>query len=152
MEPGSSSRSKEGETSSRLSENLTPPHSPQITRNVTTWNLQRTEQFWDDNRTRYEVSSILGLTDGQNPWGLGKGSRQNRKPLRVRSTREKFLSSTLQHAYTGSYRLRGPKEFFLINGTTLHIASKEDYFLEYSFLTNCSINIVGLSLFFLDNS
>ena len=64
---------KEGETLSRLSENLTPPHSPQITRNVTTWNLQRTEHFWDDNRTRYQVSSILGLTDDQNPWGLGKG-------------------------------------------------------------------------------
>ena len=65
---------------------------------------------------------------------------------------KKILESTLQHAYTGSYRLRGPKEFFLINGTPLHITNKEDYFLEYSFLTNCSINIVGLSLFFLDNS
>ena len=63
-----------------------------------------------------------------------------------------LLNSTLQPAYAGSYRLRGPKEFFLIDGTPVHIISKEDYFLEYSFLTNCSINIVGLSLFFLDSS
>ena len=76
MEPGWSRRSKEREASSRLSEDLSSHHSPEITRNIITWNLHIL------NKSGMKHSAVANFI---NPWSHGwskhLGSKERGVPI-----------------------------------------------------------------------